>query len=115
MEVNVNIIIAIVFFALIVGLFLGWYIRKLIERQESLEKQVADLMEISKRRKLPYPAQAGLEDAISIAIEVLTQHQAWRSYDETRIVQLSEILKSVRSNPQGYDINQPDSAPKKDE
>jgi hypothetical protein len=107
---NINLLIAI---AIIASFVLGYYIRKLLERQEKLENQVNELSLIAQRRKLPYPAQAGLEDAISIVIEVLTQHDAWRAYDETRINQLSDILRQVRSNPQGYDTNQPDQPPKK--
>lgn len=107
---NINLLIAI---AILASFILGYYIRKLLERQENLEKQINELSQVAKRRKLPYPAQAGLEDAIAIVIEVLTQHSAWRAYDETRIEQLAEILRQVRSNPQGYDINQPDQPPRK--
>jgi hypothetical protein len=102
---NINFIIAI---AVLAGLTLGYYIRKLIERQESLEKQIAELSEIANRRKLPYPAQAGLEDAIAIVIELLNDDEATMAYHNARKKQLVERLKQVRSDPQKYDINQPD-------
>jgi len=105
---NVNIIIAIVFIALIAGTFLGWYIRKMIGRQEILEKKVAELSEIANRRKLPYPALAGLEDAIALVIDIINSDEAAQAYRSTRILQLTERLKQVRSDPQHYDINQPD-------
>lgn len=104
-----NLMIAIALFA---ALLLGYYIRKLIEYKESLEKQISELSQIANRRKLPYPAQAGLEDAISIVIDVLHQHQAERAYEDAREKQLYDILRQVRSDPQGYDINQPDQPQK---
>lgn len=106
---NTNIIIALsIFLAMVAGTLLGWYIRKMIERQEKMEKQIAELNEIANRRKLPYPAQAGLEDAIAIVIDVINNDEAADAYRQTRINQLIDRLKQVRSNPQGYDINQPD-------
>jgi len=94
--------------ALLAGGTLGWLGRKLFERLDALERRVEELGAIAGRRKLPYPAQAGLEDAIAIAIELLDQHQAQRAYDETRIEQLAERLRQVRSDPQHYDVRQPD-------
>jgi hypothetical protein len=105
-----DIVAIILAVALVAGAFLGWQGRKLFDRIEGLEKKIEELSAIAGRRKLPYPAQAGLEDAIAIAIELLDQHQAQRAYDETRIGQLAERLRQVRSDPQHYDANQPDRA-----
>ena len=90
------------------GIYLGWQGRKMFERQQSMEKQIEELTEIVKRRKLPYPVQAGLEDAIAIAIEIIDRQQAERAYEETRTNQLANRLRQVRSHPQRYDVDQPD-------
>jgi hypothetical protein len=94
--------------ALLAGVLLGWGGRRFFERQEQLEKKVAELDEIVKRRRLPYPAQAGLEDAIAIAIGMLDDYQVQRAQDETRLGQLADRLRKVRSDPQGYDTRQPE-------
>jgi hypothetical protein len=94
--------------AILAGSFLGWHIRKLIERQQQLEKQVAELKDIADRRRLPYPAQAGIEDAIAIALDIINEQEAVHAYTDTRINQLTERLRQVRSTPQSYDTNQPD-------
>jgi hypothetical protein len=110
---NINIVVAIVVFALIAGLCLGWYIRKLIELQERLEKQVAELSQIANRRKLPYPAQAGIEDVIAIVGELLDDDEARTAYQNTRKSQLFDRLVKLRNDPQGYDINEASNAPRK--
>jgi len=94
--------------AILAGSFLGWHIRKLIERQQQLERQVAELKDIADRRRLPYPAQAGIEDAIAIALDIINEQEAVHAYTDTRINQLTERLRQVRSTPQSYDTNQPD-------
>jgi hypothetical protein len=104
-------LIGIAFFA---ALVLGYYLRKLIEYKESLEKQISELKEIADRRKLPYPAQAGLEDAIAIVIDILNNEEANSAYRNTRFQQLAERIKQVRSNPQHYDTQQPDKPPRKE-
>lgn len=97
-------------FALLAGVYLGWQGRKIVEQQRRLEKTIEELNEIVKRRRLPYPAAAGLEDAIAIAIELIDQHQAEMALEGTRLNQLWDRLRQVRSNPQGYDVNQPDKS-----
>jgi hypothetical protein len=92
---------------MILGIYIGWRGREYVERQKRLEETIKEMNEIIKRRKLPYPTQAGLEDAIAIVIEVLDQHQAQKAFDDTRLNQLADRLRQVRSNPQGYDVNQP--------
>jgi len=105
--------IAIAITAVFAGLFLGWHIRGLIARIDQLEKSNTELQAIAERRKLPYPAQAGLEDAIAIVIDILNSDEAAQAYRSTRIQQLAERIKQVRTDPQHYDIHQPDQPPRK--
>lgn len=103
-------------FALLAGGFIGWHGRKFIQRIETLE-------EIAKRRKLPYPAMAGLEDAIALCddgqyesgsidkviaylLTALQKDVAARKYLDIRFEQVQEVLKKVRSDPQGYDAKE---------
>lgn len=112
-------LILIVFSALIAGGFIGWHGRKFIQRIETLE-------EISKRRKLPYPTMAGLEDAIALSddaqfesasmdkviaylLMALQKDVAARKYLDARFSQVQELLKQLRSDPQAYDIQNPTS------
>ena len=87
---NVLALIVAIIVAVVAGGYLGWQGRKIFDRQTELERKVDDLMEIVKRRRLPYPTAAGLEDAIAIAIEILDRNQAERVYENTRINQLAE-------------------------
>lgn len=109
--------IIIVVLALLAGGYIGWHGRKFIERFETLE-------EIAKRRKLPYPALAGLEDAIALTddarfesssmdrviaylLTALQKDVAARKYLDARFDQVQEVLKTLRSDPQSYDADQP--------
>jgi len=111
------VLIVAVGLAIMAGGLLGWYGRKFIERIETLE-------DISKRRKLPYPALAGLEDAIALSddarfengsmdkmidflLMALQKDIAARKYQDARFAQVQEILKVLRDDPQGYDIETP--------
>lgn len=110
------ILIIIVVLALLAGGFVGWHGRKFMQRIETLE-------EIAKRRKLPYPAMAGLEDAIALCddgqfesgsmdkvisylLTALQKDVAARKYLYKRLDQVEEVLKEVRSDPQGYDTKE---------
>ncbi len=102
--------------ALLAGAFIGWQGRKLLHRIETLE-------EIAKRRKLPYPAMAGLEDAIALGddaqfesnsmdkviaylLTALQKDVAARKYLDVRFNQVQEVLKVLRSDPQSYDTKE---------
>jgi hypothetical protein len=108
-------LVALVGGALILGVYLGWQGRKLIDRLEQLEQ-------VSKRRKLPYPAMAGLEDAIALAddgqfenasmdqvitrlLTILQHSEAARKYMDARLDQVADVLRTIRSDPHGYDVN----------
>ena len=110
-------LIVILGLALLAGGIVGWYGRKFIQRIETLE-------EIARRRKLPYPTMAGLEDAIALCdltqfenatadqilaafLTILQKEVASRKYSDVRFGQVQQILKTLRSDPQGYDIDQP--------
>lgn len=116
--------IIIVIVALLAGGFIGWHGRRFIQRLETLE-------DISKRRKLPYPAMAGLEDAIALSddarfengsmdkvieylLMVLAKDVAARKYQDARFSQVEEILKQLRTDPQSYDTEKPSATTTKD-
>ena len=115
---NTLLIICLVLALLAAG-YLGWQGRKFIDRIETLEA-------IAKRRRLPYPAMAGVEDALALIdlnqfesattdqiitafLTLFQKEMAARKYSDARFAQVKEILKTLRSDPQGYDINQPSS------
>lgn len=112
----VILLIVALILALIAGGFIGWKGRSFVQRIETLE-------EIAKRRRLPYPALAGLEDAIALCddgrfesgsmdkviahlLTALEKDVAARKYLDTRFEQVQEVLKKVRSDPQGYDAKE---------
>lgn len=106
--------------AITTALFLGWYIRLIVERAQRLEKQVEEsakkieeLSAIASRRKLPYPAQAGIEDSIAIVLAMLDEDEIEMAKRITLKNQLLDRLKIVRSDPQHYDIHQPINLPRK--
>jgi hypothetical protein len=107
------------------GMYVGWNVRKVVERLRALENfiavqketiaqlsvTIAKQDEIVKRRQLPYAAKAGLEDSVSIGIDLLQKQLERRAYDEyeqARLEQLTDLLRQVMRDPQHYDINQPD-------
>lgn len=115
------VLIVAVGLAIMAGGLLGWYGRKFIERIETLE-------EIGKRRKLPYPALAGLEDAIALSddarfengsmdkmisflLMALQKDIAARKYQDARFAQVIDILKVLRDDPQAYDSETPSTQP----
>lgn len=117
-------LIIVLTLTLLAGGLIGWWGRKFIARIETLE-------EIAKRRKLPYPALAGLEDAIALSddaryennsmdrvisylLMALQKDVAARKYSDARFEQVQDILKQLRSDPQGYDIDQPSATPPND-
>lgn len=116
------IVILIIFLALalLAGGFIGWHGRKFIQRIETLEQ-------IAKRRKLPYPAMAGLEDALALIddsqyegasvdqvithlLTILQKEIAVRKYTDARFAQVQDILKVIRADAQGYDADFPSKA-----
>lgn len=111
------VLIVVVVLALLSGAFIGWHGKKFIQRIETLE-------EIAKRRKLPYPAMAGLEDAIALSddaqfesasmdkviaylLMALQKDVAARKYLDARLSQVQELLIQLRNDPQAYDTQQP--------
>lgn len=112
MNLLIALLLVLLAFCLIAGALIGWQGHKFIQRIESLEQ-------ISKRRKLPYPAMAGLEDALALIddgqfetgsmdkvitylLMLLQKDLAARKYLETRLDQVQDILMTVRADPQGY-------------
>ncbi len=113
-----NLLIAgLIALALASGWFLGWQGRKFIGRLEALELAV-------QKRTLPARAKDGLEDLMAIGndirfqnwdvdqvigglITTLLKSEAVRHYTDERVDQLLTIAKQLRSDPHGYDPDQP--------
>jgi len=61
----------------------------------------------SGKRRHTHRVIAGLEDALAVAIDIINEQARSLAYIEARARKLSEILKTVRANPQAYDPERP--------
>lgn len=80
--------------------------RGLAEQSEKLSAQAKRLDELeqsAKKSRNPYLTNAGIEDAIAVALDVeQTAH-----YLDTRNRVLQSILRKIRTDPSGYDEDRP--------
>jgi hypothetical protein len=74
--------------------------------REALYRQIDELKAAGPKRHT-YSTTAGLEDALAIAIDVITEYDASRKYTEARISQLRDALAKVREGPHAYDPDKP--------
>jgi hypothetical protein len=78
-------------------------LNKLFEQDEALRKELEDLKAAGPKRHT-HSTTAGLEDALAIAIDVITEYDASRKYTEARIGQLRGALAKLREGPNAYAI-----------
>jgi hypothetical protein len=71
-----------------------------------LEKEVIELKEAGPKRHT-HSTLAGIEDALAIAIDVLNEYAESQRFAQVRMTQLQNVLKTVRSDPNGYDQDKP--------
>lgn len=98
--------------ALLVGLGAGFLLAQLFAWAKEVTQQLVDMRARlddleSKPKRHTQATDAGLLDAIAIAIDVLNEYEASRKYTDARIRQLQGVLKSVRSGPHAYDPETP--------
>lgn len=106
-------ITAIVLATLACGVAFGYALASLRSHMRAIRQQIHDLagkvdkLSESQRTRNPYRTNDGLEDAIAVALDVLQQSRAEREYEDYRINQLRAILGQIRTDPDGYDSDQP--------
>lgn len=54
-----------------------------------------------------YSTLAGIEDALAIALDILNELKVTLEYLTARMMQLQDVLKTLRSGPNSYNQNRP--------
>lgn len=75
--------------------------QKLFEQVEGMRVELEALKQAGPKR-YTHSTTAGLEDALAIAIDVITEYAASRQYTEARIGQLRGALAKLREGPYAY-------------
>lgn len=92
------------------GVLAGIYLERVRTRLRNLQEQI-DLLESEiegiKARRHTQSTTAGVEDALSVAIDIVMQDQAADQYRQARIGQLQKILQTTRQGPYAYPVDQP--------
>lgn len=99
---------AIVALLVIVSFAGGYLIRALSARIASIEARLDRLEQANKTRN-PYRTNEGLEDAMAIVHDAVWQADATLDYVRARMRQVGSTLKTIRSNPDRYDSDQPNA------
>jgi len=101
-------------FVLLVG-YAGYRLGRSIERMKKLVYELIDALKNNSPKRHTHRTEAGIEDAIAVALDVLQEYQASQKYTEARISQLTDILTITREGPHSYDPDRPNGKKKHDQ
>ena len=99
--------------ALLLGYLIGVSVQKVASRFEAMQKKINELtekldrIETKSTHRNPYRTNDGLEDAMAIIHDTVWQADATLDYVRSRMKQVNETLKTIRSNPDKYNNERP--------
>ena len=105
----------LIYVAIILAAFIvGWLLRHIVARYENTidalkrglaeqAKRLEELENAARKSRNPYLTNVGLEDAIALALDL----EKTVEYAGLRNRYLKDILRKIRTDPNGYDEDRP--------